>query len=105
MQIKIVENSFFAHMATRVMKCNSVAIVFGKSIHLWNVSRKDFLRNPSWVAHELKHVRQYERYGFGPFCCLYLLESVRKGYYKNRFEVDARTAEERGPDLSGIEFV
>lgn len=105
MKIRIKEGSSFARMAARIMKCDTVAIVFGRSIHLWNISRKDFLRSATWVAHELEHVRQYQHYGFVSFCLLYLWESARKGYHNNRFEIEARKAEVILPDLKGIEFV
>ena len=40
------------------------------------------------LLHELRHVHQFEA-SFA-FPLLYLWESVRRGYFANRFEVDAR---------------
>lgn len=49
---------------------------------------------PAVIAHELKHVEQVRRYGllFGP---MYWRETLRQGYYANRFERAARRAEVR----------
>ena len=105
MKIKIKEKSFYARIAARQLKCQTVAAVFGKTIHLWNVSREDFLKRTPWVVHEVEHVRQFQRYGFLRFSALYLLEYTRNGYYNNRFEVEARVAEMGEGDLAGIEFI
>lgn len=40
------------------------------------------------ALHELRHVHQFE--ASAAFPILYLWESVRRGYVRNRFEVDAR---------------
>ena len=104
MKIRIRESSLFARIAARKLNCNAVAAVLGNTIHLWNVSREEFLQRTPWVMHEVEHVRQFRRYGFVGFTLLYLWESARKGYYNNRFEVEARVAEAGVPDLAGIEF-
>ena len=104
-KVKIKEQSFIARFAAYNMKWNSAAIVFGKTIYLWNVSRKDFLQNKRWVLHELEHIRQYKELGFLSFIFQYLWESLRKGYYKNRFEVEARQAEMEKQFLNDFTFV
>lgn len=93
--IKIKERSFFARIARWVLKTPDVAMVLGKTIHLSGVSRDGFLQNKPWLAHELCHVRQFQQYGFFRFLGLYLLESIRHGYYNNRFEEEARQAGSR----------
>lgn len=95
----------FARMAARKLKSKTVAAVLGDTIHLWNVSREEFLQRTAWVVHEVEHVRQFRRYGIVRFSLLYLWESARKGYHNNRFEVEARVAEAGVPDLTGIEFL
>lgn len=90
--IRIVEHSPFARIARWVLKSNNVAMVLGKSIHLSGVSREHFLQDQPWVAHELCHVRQFQEHGYLRFLWLYLLESIRVGYYNNRYEVEARLA-------------
>ena len=53
------------------------------------------------LLHELRHVDQFE--ASAAFPLLYLWESVRHGYFRNRFEVDARSyaaARVRGPQDS-----
>ena len=93
MLIIIKENSFIAKLAALKLNETSVAIVFGKTIHLHNASSEEFVRNDKWLRHELKHVEQFRKYGFVTFICMYLLESIRMGYYRNKFEVEAREAE------------
>jgi hypothetical protein len=83
-----------AKIAAWKLKASSVAIVFGSTIHLWNSSKEDFLKNERWLKHELCHIRQYKQHGYFGFIIKYLIESLKKGYYNNRFEVEARKAEE-----------
>ena len=92
MNLKIVENSLFARIARLVLKTDNVAMVLGKSIHLSGVQKEIFLKNKSWVAHELCHVQQFQKYGFFRFLWLYTIESFRVGYHNNKFEVEARQA-------------
>ncbi|RYY71622.1 MAG: DUF4157 domain-containing protein [Chitinophagaceae bacterium] len=89
----IRENSWLARMAAWKLSAGSVAFVLGSTIHLHNVTKKEFLESESWVKHELCHVRQYQRYGFLNFISKYLWESIRHGYYNNKFEIEARNAE------------
>jgi len=81
-----------ARIARMVLKTPNVAMVLGERIHLSGVSREEFLQDEAWVAHELCHIEQFRKYGFVKFLWLYLLESFRKGYYNNCFEVEARKA-------------
>jgi hypothetical protein len=104
-KVKIKEQSWCARLAARKLKCGTVAMVLGSTIHLWNISREEFLQRPNWVVHELEHVRQFQQYGFLRFCALYLWESIRKGYYNNRFEVAARRAEKGGLKPNNAQFV
>jgi hypothetical protein len=89
----IKENSWIARMAARKLRAPRVALVLGNTIHLYNTSKDHFLSHERWVKHEMKHIEQFQQYGFLRFICLYLIESLRKGYYQNRFEVEARAAE------------
>jgi hypothetical protein len=91
--IRIKENSFLARIAALKLRSGRVAMVLGKTIHLCNVSKADFLQNERWVKHELCHIQQYRKHGFIPFLVKYLWESIRHGYYNNKFEVEAREAE------------
>lgn len=70
-----------------------MAIVIGKTIHLYNTSKEEFLKDEKWVKHELCHVKQFQQHGFLPFIGKYIWESMKKGYYNNKYEVEARTAE------------
>ena len=105
MNIIIEENSWRARIAARQLKGTQAAIVFKNAIHLWGVSRETFLLNLSWTRHEVAHVYQYKKYGYLRFILLYLFESAYKGYYNNRFEVEARSKEEDAGILEGINFI
>ena len=93
--ITIKENSWIAKLAARKLKSKNVAIVFGKTIHLHNVSAAYFLNDEKWVRHETCHVRQFQENGFFIFIIKYLWESIKHGYYNNKFEAEARLAEEQ----------
>jgi hypothetical protein len=96
MEYKIVEKSFFARIARMVLKSRNVAMVLGKTIHLSGVNRDAFLKDSGWVAHELCHIRQFQEHGYVRFLWLYLRESMRVGYYNNKYEVEARIAGLKG---------
>ncbi len=70
-----------------------MAMVFGRTIHLYNTDHREFLANRRWLRHELAHIKQYRALGFFGFLWRYTVEYVKKGYYQNRFEVEARAAE------------
>lgn len=101
MTLRIKEKSWIARLAAMKLRSLQVAIVIGDTIHLHNTTKVEFLSNTSWLRHELKHVEQYRRLGFTRFLFLYLAESVKKGYYNNRFEVEARNAEKELGELTG----
>ncbi len=90
----IKENSFWARLAAKRMKSEKMAMVLGRTIHLYNTDYQEFLKNRRWLRHELAHIRQFREYGWIRFLALYLIESLRKGYYQNRFEQEAREAEQ-----------
>ena len=89
----IKENSFIAKIAAWKLKTPRVAIVIGKTIHLANTSKEDLINNEKWLKHELCHIGQFKKYGFVNFIYKYLVESLTTGYYMNKFEVEAREAE------------
>ena len=92
-KFRIKENSWLAALAARRLRSSRMAMVIGSTIHLHNCSRQQLLDNERWLRHELCHIRQYRRYGLLRFIALYLWESMRRGYYHNKFEVEARQAE------------
>ncbi|HEY0678031.1 MAG TPA: DUF4157 domain-containing protein [Chitinophagaceae bacterium] len=94
MDFRIKENSLIARIAAWKLSSARVAIVIGRTIHLHNASKEDLLKNQRWLRHELCHLEQFRRYGFVRFIMLYLWESMRKGYRLNKFEVEARQAEQ-----------
>ncbi len=91
----VKENSWLAGIAAWKLNSNAVAMVLGKTIHLHNISKADFLKNKRLLRHELCHVKQYQQHGFIWFLVQYLSESIHKGYFNNKFEVEARKAEEK----------
>jgi len=93
MEVDIKENSWIAKIAAKKLRCKNVAITIGKTIHLCHVSKTDFLKDTKWVRHEMCHIEQFKKYGFFTFILKYLWESLKVGYYNNKFEVEARKAE------------
>ncbi len=83
-------SSPLARIACRVLGSQRVAMVIGQTVHLSGATRDEFLADAEWVAHELVHVRQFKEHGLVPFLWKYLVESVRVGYYHNKYEVEAR---------------
>jgi hypothetical protein len=96
------ERSWIAKLAARKLKARSVAIVIGKTIHLHNATREEFMRNHRWVRHELMHIRQYQEEGVLVFLVKYLWESIKSGYLNNKYEVAARLAERDEAVTHGI---
>lgn len=89
----IKENSWLAKIAAKKLGTKNVAFVLGKTIHLYKTTKEEFLKDEQWVKHELCHIEQFKRYGFLRFIAMYLYESAKKGYYNNKYEVEARSAE------------
>lgn len=54
----------------------------------------EHLRNDRLIRHERMHEQQMRRHGRMWFCVLYAWELLRRGYWNNRFEIEARAAEE-----------
>ncbi len=90
---RIKENSWLAKLAAKKLGTRNMAFVLGNTIFLYNCPAKEFLENTAWFKHELCHVRQFRQHGFFPFIVKYLWESFRKGYYQNKYEIEARNAE------------
>ncbi len=65
----------------------------GKTIHLHKTTKQNFLKDERWLKHELCHVQQFKQYGYMIFIIKYLWESIKHGYYNNKYEVEARIAE------------
>ena len=91
---QIKENSWLAKIAAKKLRSKNVAMVLGKTIHLHNTTKEQFLQNERWVKHELCHVEQFKDNGYIIFIVKYLWESLQKGYYNNKYEKEAREAEE-----------
>ncbi len=87
------ENSWVARLAAWKLDASSVAIVIGHTIHLHRATKAELLKDERWLNHELCHVRQFQQYGSVNFILRYVWESLRKGYYHNKFEIEARAAE------------
>lgn len=93
-RVAIKENSLIAKVAALKLGAKRLAIVVNKNIYLYNTDKQSFVKNTTWLLHELKHVEQYRRLGTLKFIIKYLLESIRHGYHNNKFEVEAREAEQ-----------
>ena len=92
--LNIKENSWVAKLAAKKLKTKNVAIVIGNTIHLYNVTRCQFLQDKKWVKHEVCHLKQFHKHGHFIFILKYLWESMRHGYHQNKYEEEARRAEE-----------
>jgi hypothetical protein len=94
MELRIKERSWIAKLAAKKLKSKSAAIVIGSTIHLYNLSGQQFLKNEKWVKHEVCHLGQFQKHGYFIFILKYLWESIWHGYHKNKYEEEARKAEE-----------
>lgn len=97
MDFSIKEDSLLAAMAAGMLRSGRMAIVFRNTIHLYKVTKADFLKNEKWLRHEMCHISQFRRYGTLRFTLMYLWESLRRGYQANRFEEEARRFAESKP--------
>lgn len=93
-EFSVKERSSIARIAAKKLGGKRVAIVIGRRIHLYGVSKDEFLSNERWLRHELKHVEQFEKHGFIPFIAKYLWHSLFHGYHNCCYEQEAREAEE-----------
>lgn len=91
--MRVKENSFIAKLAAKKLKTDSIAITIGQTIYLHNTSKENFFADVKWVRHEQQHIKQFKRYGFLRFLCMYTWESIKHGYYNNKYEKEAREAE------------
>lgn len=103
--VRIKEQAFVARMAALKLNANSVAIVFGRTIYLYGTTRMDLLSNECWLRHEVKHVLQWKKEGYILFLLKYLLYSLRYGYKKNPYELEAQAAENDKEILKEVEIL
>ena len=94
MNLNIKENSWIAKLAAKKLQSKQVAIVVGSTIHLYHTTKEEFLQNEKWLKHEVCHLQQFKKHGKFIFIIKYVWESVLHGYYNNKYEVEARRAEE-----------
>jgi hypothetical protein len=73
------------------MGAPAAAVTLGSTI----VVDRDVELSERLVTHELVHVRQWKDDRL--FAVKYALESIRRGYWNNRYEVEARAAEDAPP--------
>ncbi len=97
MEFLIKEKSWIAKLAAKKLRSQSVAIVIGKTIHLHHVSKENFLKDKNWLNHEICHINQFKKHGYFIFILKYLMESIKHGYYNNKYEVEARESETLNP--------
>ena len=104
MIIILKEKSFIARIAAIILNESHMAVTMGTTIHLWNACKEDFVKNKRWLQHELVHVQQFKQTGFLKFILLYLWESLKHGYQKNKFEVEARAKENKNVSFPSFEI-
>jgi hypothetical protein len=66
-------------------RASVAAITLGRTIFLAPGTRLD----PELLLHELRHVQQFAERKTFPL--RYIWESLRRGYWSNRYEIDARS--------------
>lgn len=94
LHIKVKPNSIFAQIAHYILGGKgATAITFGSVIHIYGCDVHTFLLNKRWVRHEIHHTLQYRTIGYISFLWKYVIESLIKGYYNNKYEVAARNSE------------
>ena len=103
--VAIVEGSRIARLAAKKLGTPNVALTIGNKIYLHNATKAELMASKTWLCHELKHVQQFRENGFITFIIKYLWESFRKGYYNNKWEVEARKAETDFSLLDEFEIV
>jgi hypothetical protein len=82
-RVKVIEHSLFARL-----HWNALATTRRRRIYLRG-SAQDFFSEPALMIHEYFHVmNQWEPRRLTTW--RYVLESLRRGYWSNRFEVEAR---------------
>jgi hypothetical protein len=101
-KIFIRENNWVARIAAYQLKSSSCAIVLGRVIFLYNVSRHDLLSDDAYLRHEVAHVHQWQKHGYLMFAVKYLWYSFRYGYYNNPFEAEARAMEKNAEIMKNV---
>jgi len=82
-RVKVIEHSLFARL-----HWNAVATTRRRRIYLRH-SAEEFFNDPALMIHEFFHVmHQWEPRLLTTV--RYVIESLRRGYWNNRFEVEAR---------------
>src|SRR5690242_15130226 len=82
-RVEVIEKSFFARL-----HWNALATTRRRRIYLRG-NAEDFFNDPALMIHEYFHViKQWETRLLTS--CRYVLEWLRRGYWSNRFEVEAR---------------
>ena len=82
-QVRVIEHSLFVRLHGR-----AIATTRRRRIYLRG-SAADFFQNPSLMLHEYCHVlKQWEPRTLTLW--RYLVEWLRRGYWNNRFEIEAR---------------
>src|SRR3954454_4113147 len=89
MKVRFKEKSLIARIGATLLREKCIAVTIGNTIHLWNASMEDIIKNKKWLQHEFVHIQQFKQYGFVKFLLLYLWESLKNGYYNNKFEIEA----------------
>lgn len=92
LRVKIVGNSLIGKIAAKINGSDNYAVTIGRTIFV-SCSKEQFLSDPSWITHELTHVRQYERLGMIGFLQRYFVYYILYGYRQNPLEKEAFASE------------
>lgn len=92
--VRLKTDTLVSKIASTIMrpaKGRALATAIGKTIHLHNITPEDFINNKTFLRHELQHIIQAQT--TKGFRAKYVIETIRRGYYNNRYEVEARAME------------
>lgn len=94
---KVVTNAFGRWMWRRGWAGFTAPLPFVTLILYWCLP--GYVPHPRTIAHERRHAKQIEQYGWFGFAIRYLGQIMKYGYRMAPFEVSAREAEDAEPRL------
>jgi Domain of unknown function (DUF4157) len=103
--VHIKENALLAKCAAWCMHSKTMAITINSTIYLHGTTIEGFLENKDWLLHELAHVHQFKNSSTFIFIAKYLLELLKRGYFNNKYEIEARANEKNNSLLHNVQFV
>lgn len=89
--VKLKTDTLVSKVAFRLIRSHknkAIASAINKTIHLHAITAEAFVERKAFMRHELQHIIQYHTIRF--FVLKYIWETLKKGYFNNKYEVEAR---------------